>query len=86
MGVEMERVMITAADFNGESWDGSPFSAFPDWLRDAVQNGKVDVKPDDRDYALWSVLTPAGRVVAEPGDFIARASDGSLSVDRAPTH
>jgi hypothetical protein len=75
-----DSVRVNAADFNGESWDGSPFDSFPQWLHDAVLHGRVEPKADDRDYALFSVLTDEGRVIAEPDDRIERLENGSLTV------
>jgi len=77
-----DTVRVTAADFNGDSWDGCPFDRAPAWLLDAVADKTIDIKPDDRDYALWSVLTPEGRVIAEPDDSIERLSNGSLVVHK----
>ena len=67
-GSQYETVKVTAADFNGETWDGPPFTATPKWLRDAITDGRVRVKKDDRDYALWLVNS---ETVAEPGDVLA---------------
>lgn len=76
-------VRITAADFNGESWDGSPFSVLPGWLHDAIQLGAVT--PHTRghtDYAEWDVVLGSGKGVisAGPGDWIIRRANGDLSV------
>ncbi len=62
-------VQITAADYNGKDWDGSPFSAIPEWLKEAIEQGLVSVEPSSTDYALWRVTTVMG-----PGDRIVRAS------------
>lgn len=69
---EPDRVRVTAADFNGETWDGSPFTPpAPRWLLNAVGLGKISVNMDDAtDYAKWNVWTPTGNVVAGPGDVI----------------
>jgi len=79
-------VRVTAADYNGDSWDGCPFDRTPAWLFAAVEDKTIDIKPDDRDYALWSVLTPQGRVIAEPDDSIERLSDGSFMVHKFVAH
>jgi hypothetical protein len=74
-------VQVTAADFNGTSWDGCPFSVVPDWLKDAMKNG--DVAPHTRgstDYAQWDVKTARGLLNATPGDWIIRRERGDLSV------
>ncbi len=62
-------VKITAADYNGKSWDGSPFSSLPEWLEEAVEQGLVSVEPSNTDYAMWRVTTVMG-----PGDRIVRSS------------
>lgn len=64
-----ESVQITAADYNGDTWDGSPFSALPEWLRDAIEQELVTVEPSNTDYAMWRVVTVIG-----PGDRIVRSS------------
>lgn len=75
-------VQVTAADFNGQTWDGSPFSVRPDWLMDAIKAGKI--MPHTRgstDYAQWDVATKSGATVnATPGDWIIRRERGDLSV------
>ena len=76
-------VRITAADFNGKTWDGSPFSVRPKWLMDAVKLGACT--PHTRghtDYAEWDVVLGSGRGVANagPGDWIVRRKNGDLSV------
>ncbi len=78
----MDIVTVRAADFNGSSFDSSPFSEIPVWLEAALETGGVTIKPDDRDYALWAVTTPAGVVVAEPGDNIVRSGNGELHVHK----
>lgn len=67
-------VQITAADYNGSSWDGSPFSSLPKWLQEAVEQGIVSIEPSNTDYALWRVVTVVG-----PGDQIVRSSLASAS-------
>lgn len=78
-------VRITAADFNGRSWDGSPFSVRPDWLIAAVKTGQI--MPHTRghtDYAEWDVVLGSGKGIksAGPGDWIIRRKNGDLSVVR----
>ena len=72
-----DRVRITAADFNGRTWDGNPFSPpAPHWLCLAVLAGEVT--PHTRgstDYARWDVKTPDGVVDAGPGDWIVQGKD-----------
>ncbi|MDR9777227.1 hypothetical protein RJJ65_32230 [Rhizobium hidalgonense] len=83
--VVIEAVQVTAADFNGSTFDGFPFSEFPDWLRDAVKREEVTVHPShETDYALWRINTledgPNGEAkhIAEPGDWIIRGVKGEL--------
>lgn len=70
--VDEEVVFVTAADYNGSTFDGSPFSKIPEWLMEAILTKKITVYPDTRDYACWKVLTPKGEVIALPGDLIIR--------------
>jgi hypothetical protein len=74
-------VKVTAADYNGHDWEGSPFSAVPQWLKDAIGTGHL--KPHTRgstDYAQWDVQTASGLLNAGPGDWIIRRERGDLSV------
>lgn len=66
---EDEAVKVTATDYNGRTWDGSPFSSLPEWLKDAIEQELVSVEPSNTDYALWRVVTVVG-----PGDQIVRSS------------
>jgi hypothetical protein len=79
--VDLLRVRVTAADYNGSTWDGSPFDHIPRWLEVALRSGAIGIRQDDRDYALWTVETPSGTKVAEPGDDIVCA-DGHLDVQK----
>jgi hypothetical protein len=83
--VVIEAVQVTAADYNGKSFDGSPFSEVPDWLQRALADGTVSVYPGhETDYALWKIKTledgPNGEAkhIAEPGDWIIRGIKGEL--------
>lgn len=80
--VVIEAVQVTAADYNGHTWDGEPFllngTTVPEWLGMALQDGTLKVKPSDRDYALWAIETREGVMVAEPGDWIIRGIKGEL--------
>ena len=69
-------VRVTAADFNGSSFDGCPFDHVPQWLIDAESAGNIQIYPADRDYALWKVRTSKGIQIAEPGDHIIRTEKG----------
>jgi len=75
MSAEDEVVRITATDYNGRTWDGSPFSSLPEWLKEAVAQGIVSVEPSNTDYALWRVVTVVG-----PGDQIVKSSLASSRV------
>lgn len=76
--VVIEAVRVTAADFNGESWDGCPFTEMPDWLIQANENGTLTARGHERDYALWDIKTLEGVMTAEPGDFIIQGVKGEL--------
>ncbi|WP_299327617.1 hypothetical protein [Parasphingopyxis sp.] len=77
---EIEAVQITAADFNGKSWDGSPFSEKPDWLLSAIDDGRITVAPEsnEHDYAIWHINTIEGEVIARPGHWIILGMEGEL--------
>ena len=80
----IDRVRITAADFNGVSFDGNPFAPapYPPWLNWAVISGAIKAHSRaSTDYARWDVRTSDGVVDAGPGDEIVRADDGSLRVE-----
>ncbi len=82
--VEIPCVRVTAADFNGHDWDGSPFdpAPAPDWFRAELGNAvKLSDGNHCTDYAVWSV----NGVEAWPGDYIVRADDGTLSVVKYST-
>lgn len=74
-------VRVTAADFNGGSFDSSPFSANPDWLIGAIKSGAISCHTrGSTDYAQWDVTTRKGRTNATLGDWIIRRERGDLSV------
>jgi hypothetical protein len=76
-----EAVRITAADWNGSSFDGCPFSATPEWLKAAIKSAAVLPFGSDRDYALWRVETRDGKtVIAEPDDWIMYEAGKGLRV------
>jgi hypothetical protein len=76
---EVNAVQITAADYNGATWDGSPFSAGPTWILELVKNGGISPDtPNHTDYAEWWVQTPQGKVLATPGDWIIRDMKGQI--------
>jgi hypothetical protein len=82
--VIIEAVQVNAADYNGQHFDGSPFSEMTPWLVDALEGGQVAIYPADLDYALWRINTledgPNGEAkhIAEPGDWIIRGVKGEL--------
>lgn len=82
--VVIEAVQVRATDFNGETFDGCPFSETPDWLKDALDTKAISIHLEDRDYALWRVNTledgPNGEAkhIAEPGDWIIKGVAGEL--------
>lgn len=82
--VVIEAVQVKAVDWNGVSCDGWPFRGTAVWLEEAINKGILVPFGDDRDYALWKVVTledgPNGEAkhVAEPGDWIIRGIQGEL--------
>ena len=79
--VEIEAVQIKATDFNGESWDGSPFShaPLPLWLTEALLTTKIrPVVEGGRDYCHWKIDTLEGEMTAVPGDWIIQGVKGEL--------
>lgn len=75
-----EAVRVTAADYNGSTFDSNPFSDGTDWLQNALMTERITVYPDDRDYACWKVLTPKGEIIAEPDDLILHQPGVGLTV------
>ena len=39
--VEIDAVRVMVADYNGQTWDGPPFSEMPGWLSAAIETGMV---------------------------------------------
>lgn len=82
---ESDFVDIVAADFNGESWDGSPFepTPIPRWLSNAIHSNLITVssRGSDRDYAVFEVKTPNGIVIALPGDRIVRNTRNANAIN-----
>lgn len=84
-----DKVTVVASDWGGGwDFDGFPFSGSPEWLLAALKS--EDLTPTDggdTDYAVWTVVTPLGVAVAEPGDTILRDNDGHLWVRKtSPVH
>jgi hypothetical protein len=76
----VDAVKVLATDFNGETWDGIPFSAFPDWLSSAILCRCVGPVAVDLDYVEFDVLTSDGVVRATAGDWIEYHEGGVFSV------
>lgn len=77
---QLNAVTVTAADFNGKSFDGCPFNFVPTWLHNAIKSKTITgVNPNSTDYLVWAVTTNDGIVNAEPGDVILN-TDGIFSV------
>lgn len=83
----VEAVQITAADFNpaldwDKAWDGSPFTAWPQWLHDALRSERLT--PHNRghtDYAGWDLKSHYGSVSSgRPGDWIVHLGDGLMVI------
>jgi hypothetical protein len=73
-----DAVRVTAADYNGKTWDGGPFSAMPEWLEDALELGKiVPHTHGGTDYAQWWVYNRRSGEAwnATPGDWIVFSDD-----------
>jgi hypothetical protein len=81
----VKAVRITAADFNGKTFDGSPFASFPEWLNDALLTGDVRVGHSrETDYAIFEVrVEDDDRWVVGPGDYIVKLWNGKLSAMKA---
>lgn len=82
--VEKAGIKVTAADYNGETWDGAPLvptRISREVFEKLLSNGDIVIRPNtDTDYSLWNVKTKSGICVAGPGDFISVADDLSLIV------
>ena len=82
-------VRVTAADFNGTSFDGSPIvpvhgTENPEWLIKALKDRQIRISMDGgTDYATFIMLSHSGQVVrAGPGDYIVqRTKDTFLVLD-----
>ncbi len=74
-------VVVTAADFNGYTFDGSPFSHLPTWLNLAIMDRRVMADtPGSTDYAEWWVVTQNSTILASPGDRITYDENENLGV------
>ena len=77
--VEIDAVRVMVADYNGQTWDGPPFSEMPGWLSAAIESGMVvPVTPGSTDYAEWEIRTLEGTMLAGPGDWIICDTEGKL--------
>lgn len=76
---------IINTDWNGRTFDGSPFRGEPAWLQDVITSGAINISDvTDRDYAVFDVVTAGGVVRAFPGDQITLESDGFLRIHPHP--
>lgn len=76
--VVVEAVEVTAADYNGQTWDGFPFSDNPSWLFEALNSHKITVAKADTDYAQWDIHTLEGVMRASAGDWIIKGVKGEV--------
>jgi hypothetical protein len=81
----MDCVRITAVDFNGKEFDGSPFKfdsdETPQWLKLAILDKQITIASSrSTDYAEFEIITAYGNVVAGPGDIISQRDNGTLEV------
>ena len=80
--VVIEAVRICSADYNGRSWNGSPFAVpgggLPKWLSQALEDGTLSVQPGSTGRATWAIRTSEGTMIAGPGDWIIRGIHGEL--------
>ena len=72
MPEEGEVTYVTAADFNPKnaSFDGSPLLPLQGWIHAVIDEGRIMVDYDGRDYALFEVHSEHGIVLAAPGNKI----------------
>lgn len=77
--VVIEAVQVKAADYNGSTFDGAPFSDMPPWLALAIESGQIrSDTPRHTDYAEWAIPTLEGTMWASPGDWIIQGVQGEL--------
>lgn len=78
---EGEVTYVTAADFNPQnaSFDGAPLLPLQGWIHAVVDEGRILIEYDGRDYAVFEVHTEHGVVLAEPDNKI-MYTDGKLYV------
>jgi hypothetical protein len=78
----IDAVRVTAADYdpNAGTFDGSPLSAFPDWLKQALENKVVTIgNPGCTDYASFGVANEYGELLwAGPGDYLVQVKNGKI--------
>jgi len=82
-----EYVTVKATDFNGTSFDGSPFSSTPKWLQTLEDEGRLRVVQDGQctDYANWEIKNGDVWEHATPGDRILN-ENGNISVVKITKH
>ena len=78
--VIIDAIQVTAADYNGKTFDGSPFrGTMPIWLEKAIVDEVVTIsKKGGTDYARWEIHTLEGVMTVEPGDWIIKGVKGEL--------
>lgn len=77
--LEVEAVRVTAADWNGDTWDGNPFTEIPLWLHQAMEQEEVSlVREKGYDYARWRIGKTETQGIAGPGDYIIRLQSGTI--------
>lgn len=84
-----DAVRVTSVDYNPalplpKMFDGSPFSAIPDWLDEAVAVGRImPHNMGSTDYAQWLVLHGETATNARPGDWIIAECGKPVAVVRS---
>jgi hypothetical protein len=81
----IDAVRVTAADYNGKTWDGCPFSEVPEWLKNAIENGTITpIVRNATDYSEWKIKTLEGELIASPGDWIIKGKSKDQGVHFRP--
>lgn len=84
-------VKVTSADFNGKTFDGSPFDLIgesydTEWIEQALVSGELRIgTPGDTDYALFGIKSEHDESIiiwAGPGDYL-KFEDGKVVVIKA---
>jgi hypothetical protein len=63
---------------NAVTKTGEAFSDFPNWLKDAIKDQRIYIKPP----STWNIIvkTPFGELTGHIGDYIVKNKDGQLSI------